>query len=394
MSVYDPWVTALFEGVDGAEVVERMRTYYRDEVKPIGQLNECTLRTKVSAVKRRFMDEYEAIARGAATRKELSPACRKALKGYRDGLAALGAAAKPASAQCRAAVAQFAALPVRDQVREVRYRDHPKRDRASLCEPFGDRREVSDAFAKLVVLPANLDTLLLHASESLRCAKHSSKQMLRREKAFVPSLDAFLTFLGATLDAPQEHKPQLVIACLLAACGRRTTELLNPRSSFAPVAGFARGCLFEGQLKTRGRARAAYKIPLLVPYATFRAALDRIRAWQGEDAAALTNTQLSVRYQGGLSRFFSGRDDFGGIEGAHPHLLRAVYMAIVLKVFDWGRQRDQRIAKYCLGHAEKETSYHYDFVEIQSGAKKYAKKFGVFPLSEAELRAAEDDDDE
>ena len=391
MSVYDPWITALFEGVDGAEVVKRMRAYYRDEVKPVGELNECTLRTKVSDVKRRFMDEYEGIARGGSKRKQLSTACRKALKRYQDDLAALDAAAKPASAKCRAAVAEFAALPVRDQVREVRYRDHPKRNRASLCEPFGDRQEVRDAFAKLAVLPENVETLQLRASESQRCAKHLSKQMLRREKTFVPSLDAFTAFLGATLEAPHEQKPQLVIACLLAACGRRTTEVMNPRSGFAPLAGFARGCVFEGQLKTRHHA--AYKIPLLVPYVTFRTALDRIRAWQGEDAAALTNKQLSVRYQGGLSRFFAGRDDFGGIEGAHPHLLRAVYMAIVLKVFDWGRQRNQRIAKYCLGHAEKETSYHYDFVEIQSGAKKYAKKFGVFPLSEAELRAAEDDDD-
>lgn len=394
-SVYDPWVSALFEGVDGAEVVQRMRTYYQ-EISKSGALNDCTLRTKVSEVKRRFMDEYEEIGRGMAkSERKMSKACRDALAAYAKGLKNLEEAAKEASAKCRGAVKEFGALPVRSQVREVRYRDHPKRDRQSLCEPFGDDLGVKAAFAALVVLPTNLETLQLLASETQRCAKKTSMSMLRRPKTVIPSLGKFIDAVNAALRAPELDakgrlsEPHLVIACLLAACGRRTTEVMSWRSTFEELKGFDSGCVFSGQLKTRGSVSGAYKIPLLVPFTSFRNALNHLRTWQGTDAAQLTNKQISVRYQGGLSKWFASQKNLGGIKGVHPHLLRAIYMAVVLKVFNWGSHWDKRIAKYCLGHAEKETTYHYDFIEITSGAKKYSKRFGVFPLSEAELRASE-----
>lgn len=405
MGVYDQWVNALFEGDEGSDVVARMRTYYTQNSKS-GKLNDCTLRTKVSDVKNIFIRDFAAMSAAVHKKdkkaledlktrgRKKSKIVQDAIQSYFRDLSALREKAM-VSTSCLAAVNAFDALPMAEQIKEIQRRDR-KSDRRSLCEALGNHTAVKAAFAKLSVLPANVRSLRIFATESKRCDKRTSNSMLRRTKMFVPSAGAYLEHIETVLTRPDDYDVQLVIACLLAASGRRMTEVMSMQSTFKAIP-FARGCDFYGQLKTSHRRE--YRIPLLVPFKTFEKALRFVKAWQGKTVTELTNKQISQRYQPNLSRFLNKKNDgeyanrIGGVH-VHPHALRAIYMAFVLLVFDWRDMWDKRVAKYCYGHADKETTYHYDFVEIQHGLNKYRNSYGNFPLSEEELVASEEMNDE
>ena len=96
---------------------------------------------------------------------------------------------------------------------------------------------------------------------------------------------------------PTLSDAQLILPLLLAS-GRRTSALLNGRSTFLPLPE-AHYCLFGGQLKKKGAA-VAYRIPLLVPYELFDRGLRALRAKQGE--AQVSNAEASRKYQGNLGR--------------------------------------------------------------------------------------------
>ena len=78
--------------------------------------------------------------------------------------------------------------------------------------------------------------------------------------------------------------------------GRRSSEILNGASTFAPTAR-ATTCLFGGQLKTR-QARLPYEIPLLCEFGAFSNNLRALREAQG--GRVLSASECNQRYAKGL----------------------------------------------------------------------------------------------
>lgn len=374
------WVDALLDGkTKGETVVDWMRDHYLRVARIRGgesaTLNECTLRTKVSDIKRR------------ALTTELRPGQQRAHAEYEAGMAALRAAAATADARCKAAVDEFDALDLHAQAKVVHRRQghYPTTNRASLCERLSENAGVAKAFASLKVLAPSFDTFHLDREETSVCVRRSNMRLLRKKTIKVPDAHRLLAHTEEVLQAPHEVPIYEVVAALLFASGRRTTEVLNGRSSFEAIKGYPHGCYFSGQLKARRKVRQMrYKIPLLVAFPLFQKALAFVRAWQG-DVTDLTNKQVSSRYQPNLQRYLA-EHEIGGMH-VRPHMLRSIYMRLVMKLFDWGEHRKRRVSKYCLGHTLSKESEHYDHIELQDA--KLTVRFKKFPLTEEEMEAVE-----
>ena len=364
-SVYDVWVASLLRGEPGEDVLARMRAHYTSE-GVAGELNMCTLRTKVSDVKRRFL---ESTPRGAQ---------RNTHPSYAAGVARLRRAA--ASSHDAAVARAFLTGGLMQQLKDLQ--------RGELLRSL-EAPAARDALEELRVLPDNMDGFVVPREVYEACTQQADYRLLRKKTLVVPCASTALARAQELLGRPDDHSVHDVIAALLFASGRRTAEVLNGRSSFDPLPGFARGCLFRGQLKTTPvMGGVALAIPLLVDYGAFRRGLQVLRRWQG-NVSHLSNKAVSTRFQPGLSRHMAATP-FGGIGTVSPHAMRAVYMRVVLLVFDWGDRRDKRVAKYCLGHLQSPTSDHYDHVKVRRGAAALEGSFGRFPLHEAELRRIEE----
>ena len=376
--VSDPWVDALLAGDSAASVLRAMRAHYEAAARKNGRsaLNKCSLRTAVTDVKRRVL---EVVREGAE---------------YREGIRALRAAARGgASAECARQVDAFLDMSISVQ-------SNQKRKIASACRARGggaaaavEDAAVLAAFDALRILPANLVDFRVEYDEMETCKRRSSTNLLTKPKFVVPDAGATLREATRVVRGAADEPVHRVIACLMLASGRRMTEVLNCESTFERLpSGYAHGCLFSGQLKTRSEIRTLrFKIPLLVPFDAFEGALAVVRAWQGDVDAVrkLTNEQVKNRYQPGLHRYLQkDGSDIGGAPIRRPHTMRAIYARLVLRLFDWGLHRDARVLKYCLGHTDEMQSKHYDHVEIKRAPRKHA--FGAFPLADAELRRVEE----
>lgn len=372
VSVYQPWIDDLVKGKPGSEVIKDMRDYYERCGESKGDVNVCTLKTKVSNVRK------AAIL--ALSPSGLHPTYKKSEK-------ALLALRSDTTSQCAERIDDFVNKSTFERAKIVA-RSSRKDGRKSLCENFSDKKVV-DAFAKLRILPANFDTFRINMDEADTCKTTSRRKRLRRKPLDIPDLDAVFDHARQVLKAPEKRrKPEVVLALMLAS-GRRETEILNGRSRFEPVRGFVHGCLFQGQLKSTKRMNELFfKIPLLVPLADFKRGLTTIRDWQG-DVQTLTTKQVSERYQPNLSR--ETKHAFGGVELPKAHALRSIYMKCVLTLFKW-QDMDSRVAKYCLGHATQEQQLSYNYVRLTAEDEaKHRDRLGVFPLTEEELRLVEDE---
>lgn len=382
------WVNDLLKGVSGEKVLQDMRVYYTRNTNS-GSLNECTLRTNVSVVRRRVIQELPTSSETYA---------KKHWKKYKKGLSTLDSlgAHDGVSNVCVEAIKTFVKLSTVQQAKELHFRDHRNHKRHSICAPFDSNENVKEAFDKLVLVPHNLHTFRVDAEENKRCTRQNKIRLLRKPKTVIDKFagDTIIHNVQKILELPEDAPHNLTIACLLLSCGRRTAELLNCRATFTAIEGYEYGCIFRGQLKARNDIQQIqYKIPLLVSFTTFDHALQRIRIWQAQwlpisKIKKLSNKHLSIRYQGNLSRYLRKAETIDKLCGVHvsAHTLRAVYMRLVLQRFNWGTDRDKRIARYCLGHADESTSDYYDHVHLETPATLLQpKKDQYFPLTEKEL---------
>lgn len=361
-----------------------MRRHYTAVAEAKGRtLNECTLRTKVTDIKKLAM---HAVPK--SDQRNTHPT-------YDEGIKRLQRARDDTdSAACGRNVDEFLAKHPFLQLKDVS-RNNTSRGRKSLCEQFDDPR-VQKAFTALRIVPENFESFHITLSETERCKKAEETRLLRKKVIVIPDSRKMHRHAGNVLARPTEWNIHEVIAALCFASGRRTTELLNGHSVFTPLEHVhAHACVFQGQLKTAQHVNEMpYKIPLLVPYEDFDRGLRTVRAWQSSadtvdplaEIKALTNKQVSNRYQPNLQRHLKA-NLFGGVR-VRPHMLRAIYVRYVLLVFDWGDETDRRIAKYCLGHASSKQQQHYDHIKLRK-VGPMERIFGVFPLSEEELRKVE-----
>lgn len=403
--VEQQWVNQLLDGVPGEKVVEHMRKHYTPTEGPKkGVLNECTLRTKVTDVKKMAL-----LATPKKGQRNVHP-------DYKSGLEKLRGLKDDTNELCARSIDAFLNPPdVREDDEAGRRYEQMKllrksrstHGRKSLCRHFDGNEDVQRVFAELRLLPDNFETFRVKDVETERCKRTSETRLLRKDVFVVNDAYNMLQYAKAVLEKPGVFNIQEVIAALLFVSGRRTTEILNCRSTFEPMAhGYRHGCAFSGQLKTNHNVNTmTYTIPLIVPFSVFINGLDAVRNWQKPTAniKALTNRQVSRRYQPNLQRHLA-EHGFAGVLGIRPHLLRAIYMRFVLEMFDWGKRTERRVAKYCLGHSSSQHQQHYDHVELKNDANlktvliirsnrlgsKRVTNESVFPLSESELQRVEE----
>ena len=212
---------------------------------------------------------------------------------------------------------------------------------------FTPRRRWSDA-------DRELPEMQLTPAQEHRCTKSWNSP-----KVVVRCSDGVAFVLDNTADdlSISEHA-----AALLLACGRRSTELLNGRSSFVPIAGNRHCLLFSGQLKKPfGPATsAAYAIPLLVPAGAFLASLARLRAHQN-DLGNLSNDEVSVRYNAGLNRYVKRCFPFAG----HAHSLRGIYATVAFAHFDFGTKSYNAAVMQMLGHESLDVTLAYSHIVLR-----------------------------
>jgi len=297
-------VERLRRGDTGTDVLEMLRTKY----KTTASLSSC-----ISRVRKTLMQELE-------------PDC-SALQPYAE-----------------AGVALFLASSLEDKVRIQR--EH--RSERSWSP------EAESVLATLQLLPPNVAALRLSQQELVDLERTRQATLLRKQETILHVYNAQQWLLYA-IRLARESRPDMPIerlaSPLLLLCGRRTTELLNGRSTFLPVG--ATTALFTGQIKKRGKS-APYVIPLLCDNATLAHALAALRARQNHeqlDAAA-----CHARYSKTLARSL-----FPFV--AHAHQLRSVYAAMVYRLYTSDITFNLAAMRF-LGHDDVTTSISYNSVRL------------------------------
>ena len=202
-----------------------------------------------------------------------------------------------------------------------------------------------------VQLKLSTDELLQHkrAQEARLLAKQSKLLHLHNAGAWL----AYATELARTAHGAMDV-PRLVLPLLLL-CGRRSSELLNGRSTFTPTAR-ATACFFDGALKKRGTG-GAFEIPLLCDRAIFLHALAALR--EAQKGEVLDEVACNNRYHRMLTLALPTVFPWA----PSPHALRAVYAQFVYHLYQCDCTFNLAAMK-CLGHAKLDVSLSYNAVQL------------------------------
>ena len=213
-------------------------------------------------------------------------------------------------------------------------------------------------------------TLSRDATLSLK-RKHDEALVKKNEHVIV--VPDFQLLLASATDALRTATPAMsyskLILPLLLVSGRRLTEICSPRSVFTPMPNEHSVC-FTGALKKR-RTDHTMTVPLLVPFAVFATGLLALRQKQGPGVAALTNKEISNRYQGTVQRDLALRNALPGApEGIHIHDLRSAYLASIYEMYDCPYTL-ARTGMLVLGHTTLAEHLSYNNVRLENvGALK------------------------
>lgn len=239
-------------------------------------------------------------------------------------------------------------------------------------EPTGNSE--LDAYVsehKYLLLPRNVRDVHITVDESREVNAKSRAALLLRH-CHAPAIDGsiLLQHCIKVIENPSRYGLYELALALLCASGRRTTEILNGKSSFECVNGCDRACSFSGQLKTK--REKTYAIPLLVRYDTFAAAYARLNELQRRDAnptldtpSQYRNRQTSQTYQSGLGQFMHKHRAYGLNGVPRVHALRGVYAKLVCHLFDCSPLSDAGTVQYCLGHYNLEESLAYGALRVE-----------------------------
>ena len=184
--------------------------------------------------------------------------------------------------------------------------------------------------------------------------KESSKRLMNLDARVVKNGGALLR---AILPGLKSNELGPLFTALALATGRRSGELLYS-GGLTPVAKGKKyepyAAMFSGQLKTSDGA--AYKIPLLAPYALVEPALERLQKIAGEKATAISAATLGRA----VKRATKGLVDFD----ISPHDFRRVYSQIAHKQSKSKRAMPGYVAEI-LGHSSASSVPHYVTIEIK-----------------------------
>lgn len=308
----------LRDGVDGAQVVENLRSHYG---------TDCSFEKSISWTRAEFLNSgirhsnfAEDLRRVEESMPEL-PECTRFVEQLRGG----------------DMKTQY------DLLKEARGSTFPHDFKVQLL--------------KIRLLPDNVARLKLSEDEGRNCQKMQKNRRISKNAALVHIGDgyAFHRQHSKMLESPQDLSVVRLCLCLAFVSGRRETEILNGRSEFTPVDGTPFHVRFKGQLKKNQSAKdAPLIIPLLVESSVFIAGLKTLRSKQSQDTPLLTNKQIAARYtsqlHGAQKRLYPGLNK--------THDLRGLYVQYVNTMFGHGVALPL-LCMLCLGHSDISDSLHY-----------------------------------
>ena len=259
-------------------------------------------------------------------------------------------------------VASFLSLSLSEMVKTQReHRSSPEWSEAA-----------EEALASLKLLPPNVEEMKLSHRELVSLKRRREETVLHKQEQLchVRGAAAWLhhAIALARTSTPDMPFPRLAIPLLLLS-GRRTTELMNGRSSFLPL-GRATTCFFSGQIKKRGQDGGGYEIPLLCDYSIFVNALAVLRSKQGGEV--LDSVECNNRYAQALRAGVGTVFPFA----ACPHTLRAVYASFCYHLYS-SEVTFNRAAMRILGHEKLEVSLSYNSVVLHEAGP--AGRWGPLP---------------
>lgn len=342
MGKLDGWAQDLLDGAEGTDVLESMRGSYSD----------CSLGSKVSIVRRLFMEAGPLHAGQRNTHPSLAAGLKR-LEREADRLEKKGQ-----DGQCAKLIRTFLSGTLREKSKFKR-----SFERKTLCL---DDERASDVFAGLKLLPDNLDSFRVSRDVTDKCVARSRASRMRKNETPMVIKDGAKTLaaIAGVLSNPADRTIPALIVSLCFVSGRRTSEIANGRSVFRPLGKKEEqqnGCEFKGQLKNERKRDTFYPIPLLVPYPLFARGLKALRERQG-DVTGLTNSEVSKRYQGNLDMAL--RPLFPELKKAHD--LRAAYCSYVFGCFsDATDMTLNLLIMRILGHATLEESLRYNSVVVK-----------------------------
>lgn len=218
--------------------------------------------------------------------------------------------------------------------------------------------EAETALASLCLLPANVTALRMSKRDLVAFKRDRETALLKKQDALLhvePAgqwLEHAITL--ARLSTVDMSTERLAIPLLLLS-GRRTSEILNGKSTFSATTR-PTVCVFTGALKKRG-VDATAEIPLLCDFETFRFALSILREKQGglQLEPVACNNEYHRRLKDTLPSIFPFC--------VNPHTLRGVYAQMVYHLYS-SDVTFNRVAMKVLLHDELDVSLSYNSVEL------------------------------
>jgi hypothetical protein len=263
-------------------------------------------------------------------------------------------------------VSEFIAMPLAEKVRIQRAHraDHS----------WSTQAEVS--LRNLQLLPLNVSGLKLDEIELISLSRVRSRALIVKQDVInVYAAGTWLQHvISLVLSSTTESTFSQIAIPLLLLSGRRSTEVLNGKSSFLPSPSLSTTtCWFTGQIKRRGGADAGYEIPLLCDFNVFAYGISILRAKQrGEQLeAAACNNRYHKMLNAEMTRICP--------QGKTAHALRAMYSAYVYYLYS-SNVTFNRAVMQILGHDKLEVSLSYNSWVLHDMDASYpAGCMGVIP---------------
>ena len=150
-------------------------------------------------------------------------------------------------------------------------------------------------------MPPSMETFKLTRDEVIQLKRgHEAAQLVKNEHLLViPDALALITrgeklLLSAK---PTDSNPRLLLPLLLVS-GRRISEMTSPRVSYTAVSDHPYYCTVVGVLKKKKEKAFTGRIPLLVPWETFKVGLDAWREKQRSDTTDKRRLRAKVSHCG------------------------------------------------------------------------------------------------
>ena len=209
------------------------------------------------------------------------------------------------------------------------------------------------ALASIELLPSNVAALKLTPRELLELQRTHDSRLLAKQERIMHVHRASL-WLAHTIELCRASHAGMsierLVLPLLLLSGRRTTELLNGRSTFAPTPRPTTS-MFSGALKKRGGG-TVFEIPLLCDHATFAHGLAALR--EAQRFEQLSEEACHNKYCHSLAV---------ALPSLYPwaptvHGLRSAYAAFVFQLYACDCTFN-RACMRALGHEKLEVSLAY-----------------------------------